>query len=250
MAVTAILPLQAALSGFDSSATWSQVEVGADAVTQPVTTFGHVTAAGVWEQSAVGLRRIVLTASGFNDYATGAADEWLRGNLGGSVVATAAPLGGTVGNFADITRGLLIAYRPIKAQVGDVPAVALAIQPTGAPMAEGQVTQASSAAITVSSTTTPVQIGSLTAAQNVYAAIHVLAVSGTTPTITAQIQSAATSGGAYTNRGAAGAVLTSTTGQWLSTGLAAVVTDTWWRLNLTVAGTTPSFTVLASLAVA
>ena len=248
MAVTALLPVQAAFSGFETTAFWSSAEIGADADTKPITTFANVSAAGAFEASVVSLKRAVVTASGFNDFAASSLDEWLRGNYGGVQVATVAPLGGTAGSIADITRGLLVGYRSINAAVGEVPAVQMVLEPTGAPIAEGQVTQASSAAVTATSNSTPVQIGALTAAQNVYAAVHVFSATGTS--ITAQIQSGATSGGAFTNRGSAGAALTAVGGQWLSTGLAAIVTDTWWRLSFTVTGTTPSFVVLASLAVA
>ena len=250
MAVTALLPVQAAFSGFETTAFWSSAEIGADADTKPITTFANVSAAGAFEASVVSLKRAVVTASGFNDFAASSLDEWLRGNYGGVQVATVAPLGGTAGSIADITRGLLVGYRPVNAAVGEVPAVQMVLEPTGAPIAEGQVTQASSAAVTATSNSTPVQIGALTAAQNVYAAIHVFSATGTTPSLTAQIQSGATSGGAFTNRGSAGAALTAAGGQWLSTGLAAAVTDTWWRISWTVVGGTPSFVVLASIAVA
>ncbi|MFK5282069.1 hypothetical protein ACI3PL_21175, partial [Lacticaseibacillus paracasei] len=90
-------------------------------------------------------------------------------------------------------------------------------------------------------TTTPVQIGALTSTLYVVAAVYVSAYSGT-GTITCQLQSAAMSGGSYTNRGSAGAAISAVGAQWITaTGL--TVTDTWWRLNIT-ASASPVATVL------
>ena len=146
------------------------------------------------------------------------------------------------------TRGLLGGYQPFRAAAGDVPAVALTVRPTGTPIAEGLVTQASTTAITATGNTTPQQVGAPIAGRTVYASIHALTVTGTTPSATFQLASSATLGGAYTARGSAGAAITAAGGQLLS--VAGPFTDAFWRLNVTVTGTTPVFAVLAAIAIA
>ncbi|MFM2078534.1 MAG: hypothetical protein RJA49_2424 [Actinomycetota bacterium] len=247
MAITAQLAPQALLSGIDSTASWTSMEFGVDVATRDSTTFGTVPFA----TAVPSIRSLVCNLDGFQDFAAGALDEWLRANVGGTVVATLAPLSGAVGTVAAISRGVLGGYRPINAAVGDIPAVQVVVNPGGTPVAEGLVVQASTTPVTVTASTVGQQIGAISAAQNVFAAIHVLSVAGTaSPSISAQIQSGPTLGGAYVNRGAAGAALTAVGGQWLSTALAAPVTDTFWRVTWTITGTTPSFAVVASLAIA
>jgi hypothetical protein len=192
---------------------------------------------------------MMIDVGGYNDFTTvTGADEYLRGIVGaGQQVLTLAPVGDTVGTVAQVTRGLIDTLQSFDGQVGNPSNLKLKVWGAQSILAEGQVTQSSSGTITATGNTSPVQVGALSAIQSMYAAVHVLSVTGTTPSATFQLASSATSGGAYTVRGSAGAAMTAAGAQWLTA--AGAVTDTWWRLNVTVSGTTPVFTVLASIAV-
>lgn len=84
------------------------------------------------------------------------------------------------------------------------------------------------------------QIGAVTSAQSMYAALHVLNVSGTLPTMDLVIASNSTNSfaGAETSR-ITFAQVTDVGSQMLS--VTGAITDTWWCPEFTIGGTLPSF---------
>jgi hypothetical protein len=243
MAASATTAVQLAVGSFDATGNATQLDYGVTSTPFEITTFRNVP----FQAFANGLKDVAVSWSGFNDYAAAAWDEYIRSAFNTTQVMTLAFNGATVNTAALVTQGLLTDAQPFNAGVGQVPGVDMKVSGVGVVAAEGQVTQASSANITATANTTPVQLGGLASTQSVVAAVHILAYSGT-GTVTFQLQSSATSGGAYTNRGTAGTALSAAGAQWISaTGL--TVTDTWWRLAVT-ASAAPVATVLASIAIA
>lgn len=90
-----------------------------------------------------------------------------------------------------------------------------------------------------SSNVTGVSLGAASSTQTIYSALHVFSASGSTPSLTVKLRSSSTLGGTYTDRithsafASAGSELAS---------LAGAVTDTYWRADWTISGSTPSFT--------
>lgn len=245
MAVATVLSTQIFMDEYRFTTNANMTHIATNVVMKNSTTF----VSGGYDTFVPGLKNLVCDLGGFNDYAAGGLDEWMRSNYGTTQTVTVVPLGETLGNAAVITQGILETDPSFDGSVGDIPAVKLSVKPVGQVIAQGQVTNITSPTITVTGNTTPVQVGAITATQQMRAAVHVLAISGTaTPTLTCQLASSATSGGAYTTRGPAGAGITVIGGQFLATGLIGAITDTWWRLNYTVTGTSPIFTVFASIA--
>lgn len=242
MAVAVVSP-KILVGSYNWTSNASQAEVGADVATQDVTTFEF--AANGFTNAVPGLKAFVFNSSGYNDNAVGALDEWLRSNYGTRRVVSVALTGETTTAPAVVANGLLGGYRTVNASVGGVPTTVGTV--SDGVFAEGQVTTVSTSTLTATANSTPVNIGAVAAGRSIYAAIHVVSVTGTTPSLTAQIQSSTTSGGAYTNRGTAGSALTAAGDQWLSA--AGAFTDTWWRIAYTISGTTPVFTVFAALAI-
>lgn len=244
MAVSATLAPVIYIGGQNWTTTASQAEFGVSVATQDVTTFEY--AAGGFTNSVAGLKTLGFNTTNFVDYADDALDEWLRSNYGTQRVVSIAYVGAATGNGAAVAYGLLNGYTPFNAQVGAVPTTVGTVD--GGTFGEGQVTLISSTSLSSTTSSTPVQLGATSATQQVVAAIHVLSASGTTPSLTCRIQSASTSGGSYTNRGSAGTALSAAGDQWLTSGVGAV-TDTWWKLSLTISGTTPVFSAFAALAI-
>lgn len=246
MAVATQTSCQIFLDEFRFGANATMANIGVTVATKDATTFGS----GGYMNYVAGLKMLVADFQGFNDYASGAFDEWQRSNYGTTQTVSVSPGVEATGNVVVITQGIPDVAPSFDAQVGNIPAVKFACKPVGQVIAEGQVTQITTPTIIANGNSTPVNIGNLGATQQASAAIHVISIAGTaTPTITAQIQSSATSGGAYTNRGAAGAGITAIGGQFLRTGVLGAVAEGWWRINWTVSGTSPIFGVYASLAI-
>ena len=244
MAIEVPIAAQLAVGSFNATSTSNQVDWGLDVATREKTTWGS----GRFQEFVPSLRTLALSFGGYNDYAAAAWDEYARTAQGTPQIITLAHSGATAGTPAVIANGLMPAQQNFDASVGDISTIGISVVGGSVypPVAEGQVTRASSTNITATTATTPVQLGQLAATQYIVAAVHVFAYSGT-GTITCQIQSSATSGGSYTNRGSAGAAISAAGAQWITaTGI--TTTDTWWRINVT-ASSSPVATVLASLAI-
>jgi hypothetical protein len=235
---------QLAVGSFNATSTSDQIGWGVDVATRRKTTWGS----GEFEEYVPSLRTLALSVGGYNDFDAAAWDEYARTAWGSAQIVTLAYDGATAGTGAIVANGLLTNAQNANAAVGDISRITANVVGSTVypPVAEGQVTRASSTNITATTTTTPVQVGALASTQYVVAAVHVFSYSGT-GNITCQLQSSSTSGGSYTNRGSAGSAITAAGAQWLSaTGL--TVTDTWWRLNIT-ASASPVAAVLASIAI-
>lgn len=246
MAVAVQTSAQIFLDEFRFGASATNAAFGVSLAKKDATTFGS----GGFEMSTTGLKMLDLNLTGFNDFGSGALDEWMRSNYGTTQVISVGPGVEATGSTVVITQGIPDMAPSFDATVGDIPSVKFACKPVGQVIGEGQVTNITTPTLTANIASTPVNIGNLGATQQASAAIHVLSIVGTaTPTLTAQIQSSTTSGGAYTNRGSAGAGITAIGGQFLRTGVLGAVAEGWWRINWVVSGTSPIFSVFASLAI-
>jgi hypothetical protein len=116
------------------------------------------------------------------------------------------------------------------------------------PVARGQFAHPPGTARTATGTGTGLNLGAVAAGRRLYATLHVLSVAGTTPSITARVESSVDNTfGAPTTRltfSAASAI----GGQVLRTDGTAI-TDTWWRMAWTISGTTPSFLFTGGLGI-
>lgn len=143
------------------------------------------------------------------------------------------------GQILSSTRGL---------EVGKVAMLDVSGKAAGAPgMARGWLLGAKST-VTTTGTTTGQQNGALITGRNLYASLHVFAASGTLPTLDVKVQSddngafsSATDRITFAQATAVGAQLGSAAGP---------ITDDYWRLSYTVAGTGPSFTFAVVMAFA
>lgn len=243
MPFTATAAKQLVVGSFDATSVATGVAWGVDVNTRDATTL----AATTFRNYVLSRRTLNVSFTGFNDYDAGAWSAYTVANLPSEQVVSLAYEGVAATSPVVAARGLLRQQQSFNANVGEIPTIDITFD-SAAPvnLYEGQLTRASGTNITATTTTTPVQLGALTASQTIAAAIHVLSYSGT-GTITFQLQSAATSGGSYTNRGSASAAINAAGGTWLSaTGL--TVTDTWWRLNVT-ASASPVANVFASIGI-
>lgn len=151
---------------------------------------------------------------------------------------SAVPAGAGEGDIAFFTNATFMGFSPLQGSVGEV-AMYDAKWTGSSPLVRGTVTAART--VTATGTGTAYQLGTVTASQRVWAAVHVLGSGGTTPSVTLKIQSASAQAFGTPNDRVTFTAATGRDGQVLST--PGSITDTWWRAQWTVTGTNPSFTI-------
>lgn len=200
--------------------------------TRDDTVFGDDT-----KSSAAGIKTVSFAHEGYFDTGTGGADEVLYGKVGvADVPMSISPQSGAEGELAYFFKSLQGKYAT-GAKVGDL----LNFQVSGganSDLVRGKVML--NGTKTATGTSTPIQLGAVSAAQRLFAALHLLVVSGTTPSLTVKVQSAPTEGFAAPTDRITFAAQNAAIGVW-ATPLAGPVTDTWWRISYTISGGTPSF---------
>ena len=186
-----------------------------------------------------GVKDLAFGADGFVEL--DANDAALFSGVGGAATPIALPLDGdTVGNAAyffeairsgvtlDLQQGELYRFKVMAEGAGDV--------------ARGKILHASGAAVSASGNGAAVQLAATDSGERLYAALHVIAASGTTPTLDVKIQSDDASGMSSPTD-----VVTFT--QASATGAEALSAlpnsaDDYYRVSYTVGGTDPSFAFL------
>lgn len=223
------------LTGFSN-----KVSLMAEVEALDATTFGGTG----WRQRAGGLSDASGSVEGFWDAGDPSkTDDRLWADLAKANPWTFAPDGAAVGQLTYLTRMVQKNYKP-GAGVGEL--FTFATDLVGdEPLARGAVLHDAGTARTATGTGTVVQLGAVGAGQKMWCSLHVLSVAGTTPSITAKLQSATTGAFSSPTDRVTFSAATAVGGQWMGTA-AGPITDTYWRLAWTITGTTPSFLLLAA----
>lgn len=196
-----------------------------------------------------GLKSVVASFEGLWDAAAADdPDRVLFDTVGtSSVPVTIAPLTGADGEVAYIFRSIQSAYTP-GAQVGELFAFSVSMEGSdGAPLVRSTVLHPATAR-TATSTGTARQLGALSASQTLYATLHVIAASGTNPTLDVVVQSDNASNFPSPLSQITFAQRTAIGSEWKS--LAGANTDDWFRISYTIGGTGPSFTFVVAVGIA
>lgn len=196
-----------------------------------------------------GLARVAyeLNGNAYSNDSPAGVEDILHGRLGEANVPTSfCPLTGAAGEVAYFVKTLQSTYEAGGA-VGEMYAFAAAGEGENVPLVRGTILAAG--AKTSSGNGTPLELGGVAEGQNLYACLHVLAVSGTNPTLDLIIASddAELFGSGITR--ATFAQATAIGAQYL-TPVAGPITDTWWRAAWTIGGTdNPSFTIALAVGI-
>lgn len=174
-------------------------------------------------------------------------DDELWASRGGHIGWTVGPSGSVAGSLAYLLTAAETSYQ-LFGQVGDVAPWQASMTGHGW-LARGQFLNAPGTALTATGTGTVVDLGAGVAdGRRLHAALHVLSVAGTsTPTITAKVQSASTSGFTGPTDRISFDAATDISGQYEI--LAGPITDQFFRLSWSVSGSSPSFLVAASVGI-
>jgi hypothetical protein len=181
-----------------------------------------------------------FSADVLTDYAAGTVDPEAFATLGVSQPVSVMPAGKTAGSLAYTWQTIPLEWTQTLAN-GELATGKISGVGSGV-MVRGLVLADSATARTATANLTGQQLGTPSASQAVYAALHVLSASGTTPSCTVKLQSSTTLGGTYTDR-ITFAAATAPSSQWASLAGAVSGSPTFWRVSLTISGTTPSFSL-------
>jgi hypothetical protein len=143
------------------------------------------------------------------------------------------------GSVAYTFRGLPLSFTPFEGNVGDIAMTRISGASSTSPVVRGQLIHPTSTDRTSSGTGTGQQHGAVASGKSLYAALHVVSASGSSPTLDVIVQS--DDNGSFTtptNR------ITFTQAaeashQWSS--VAGAITDDYWRVTFTIGGGSPSF---------
>lgn len=232
--------------GADLTGASNKVEVTAEVEEKDATNY----ASGGFKEVLGGIASSGITAEGLWEAGDASkVDDAVWAQLGGVGPWTVPPdsPSAAVGDLAYFTNALASSYK-----LGD--AVGEIAPWTGAakgswPVVRGQIAHPPGTARTSTGTGTGVQLGAVATGKRLYAALHVLSATGTTPSITARVESDTTNAFAAPTTRLTFTAATAPGGQIIRTGGTAI-TDTWYRLAWTISGTSPSFLLAAAVGIA
>jgi hypothetical protein len=191
-----------------------------------------------------GLRDSSLTMDGFYEAGANKPDALLGAFVGNELIVTTVPEAG-VGNTAYFMKSRLFSYQMFGA-VGEIAPFSISKSQSDDEVVQGKVEI--DGALTATGNSTGVQLGAVGSTEKIYVAIHCTAVSGTsTPTVTFKLQSddnasftSPTDVITFSDITAIGADYQSAAG---------AITDDYFRLNYTISGTSPSFSIHATIGI-
>lgn len=230
----------------DLTGSTNKSEINASFETLDQTTYGS----NGWKEFAAGLATTEVSVAGFWDAGTGLAtdvDPATFAGLGAVGPWSVAPAGAADGALAYLTNALQASYKPMGGATGDTAGFE-AMGRGNTRLARGLVLHPPGVARTVTGTGTSFQLGVVPTGKRLYVNLHVLSVSGTTPSMTVRIESDDNAGFTTPITVATFAAATAASGQHLS--VAGPTTDSWWRVGYTITGTTPSFLFVVTAGIA
>ncbi|MFG3323722.1 hypothetical protein ACGF3J_37325 [Streptomyces sp. NPDC048171] len=244
MAKSVLLNVRCFAVGLDLTSVSNKIELTSEVEEKPATNYGS----DGYTEVVGGLASAQITGEG----------QWEAGDETKVDDATWAQLGGVgpwsvsgnnsaaVGELAYFTRAMRADYT-LLADVGEV-APWVSTAKSSWPLVRGQFAHPPGTARTADGSGTGLELGAVAAGRRLYAALHVLSVAGTTPSLTVRVESAEDDTFAAPTTRAAFAAADEPGGQIMRTDGTAI-TDTWWRVAWTITGTTPSFLLAAALGI-
>lgn len=213
-----------------------------------VTTFLPITDPNFgWKKCIAGLGSAKVTGGGHRDITFATQDELTWTNFGSVIPHSVYPADANEGSLGYFTSVLAKSYT-FGGAVGDVDAWAIDDM-SAWPVVRGASLEAPGTARIASGNGTAVQIAAVSASQHLYAALHVLSVVGTGgPTLAVKVQSDVDN-----SFGSPADQITFTTASAAGGQIARVagpITDTWFRVNYTITGSTPSFLFVVTCGIA
>lgn len=202
-----------------------------------------------WTESIGGLASTSITGGGqWEAGDPGLVDNESWADLAGRTIHpwTVCPRSAAVGELSWFTRVLRSSYK-IGDTVGEVAPWEASASGTS-PLLRGTSAHPPGTAETADGAGDGLELGEVADGQRIYAALHVLSVSGSSPSLTVEVESDVDNTWSNPATQISFDAATAVGGQFASA--MGPITDTWWRVTWTITGTDPSFLFLAALAIA
>ncbi len=195
-----------------------------------------------------GMKSFDLSHAGFAEHDTGKVSKVLYDNRGTAArVLTVCPIAGADGERAYFSKGVSLSYEE-SGEVGGMYAFTAGAHSDGTKIIKGTIL--GTGAKTETANGVGRELVAVTAAQHLYAALHVTTISyGATPTLNVKIQSS--DDGSFspgTDRMTFTQIGTAIVAQWPAP-IAGAITDTWWRAAWTITGTDPIYTLIVAMGI-
>ena len=191
-----------------------------------------------------GLKDSALQLDGFYEAGANKPDALLGASIGNELIVSVVPEAG-VGNIAYFMKSRLFSYN-IFGSVGEITPFSVSKSNSSDKVVRGTIQLDGD--VTTTGASTGSNLGAVSTGEKVYAAVHCTAVSGTsTPTISFVLQSDDNASFTSPTDVATFTDITAIDAQYVSDD--STTSDTYWRLSYTITGTTPSFTVHASIGI-
>ncbi|WP_330242012.1 hypothetical protein [Streptomyces sp. NBC_00525] len=245
MAKTILTGARIFAGGADLTGASNKAELSAEVEEKDVTTF----ASNKWNEVVGGLASGQFKGSGYWESGdAGKVDDEMWANVGGvGVPYSVGPTAATVGSLVYFMKAMRTDYT-LLGEVGEV-APWESSATTNWPMVRGQFAHPPGTARTSSGNGSAVELVAVPAGKRLYAAVHVLAAAGVDATADVTVESAATADFADPVTRLTFSQASGISSQILRTDGTAI-TDTYFRIAWTIAGTSPSFSFVAALGVA
>lgn len=231
--------------GADLTARNNKIDISPEVEAKDASAF--VPTGDAWAEVLGGLRATKIDGSGqWEAGDTGMVDDSSWAALGGVGGQTICPQTAAVGSLAWLTSAMRGNYS-LGGAVGDVAPWSASLVGSW-PLVRGTLLHDPGTARTATGTGTATLYVAASSAQYVYSTLHVLSITGTTPSITVKIQSDNAVGMASPVDVLTFNAATVRGGQVLRT--PGPLTDTYYRVSYTISGTTPSVLFVAAVGVA
>lgn len=245
MSKTVLLDARLFAGGADLSGNSNKIEITSETEEKNATNYRS----DGWKELLGGLASAEMAGEGqWEAGDSGMVDDSSWAQLGGNTAWSASPADAVVGDLAYFMKAMRSDYA-LGDAVGEI-APWSGTAKSSWPLVRGVFAHPPGTARTSTGDGTAQQLGAITTGQRLYAAVHVLSVSGTsTPTITVEIESDSQEDFAGTPETRLSFdAATARGGQILRTDGTAHA-DTWYRPTWTVSGTSPSFLFVVALGI-
>lgn len=197
-------------------------------------------AATGWTSVIAGNKSGTVNLEFMQDPATGGVDDTLWPLLGVAGTPKSICTNSADGSVAYLLQSIPLSYTPVQGAVGELAMGQISGSSSTGPVVRGALLHPSNVSRTASSTGTGRQLGAVSATQRMYAALHVISFSGTSPTLDVILQSDDNAGFTTPTSRITFTQATGKTSQLSS--VAGSITDTYWRVSYTIGGSaTPTF---------